>query len=116
MKRDDSVSLPDGEMACPDCGKRFHVDVVAILPRQTDITLSIDITPGQLCMAKTVAGVMESFADLQVAVGEQIGCDVGVFIAGLSYENDRIDITYRITNSPRPEKPEQLDLAIEDQG
>lgn len=100
----------DHDIACPSCGEQFTIDAQAILPAQTDLTVSLTITPGQLCMAKTVAGVIENFAALQTAVGEQLGVETDVFIAGLSYENDRIDMTFRIANAAKDVVAEQRDL------
>lgn len=98
------------DIACPSCGEQFTIDAQAMLPAQTDLTVSLTITPGQLCMAKTVAGVIENFAALQSAVGEQLGVETDVFIAGLSYENDRIDMTFRIANAAKGVVAEQGDL------
>lgn len=91
------------ECACPSCGAQFRVDASAILPAETDLTLSLTITPGQLVMAKTLAGVIESFVALQVATGKSLGITTSVFIAGLNYADDRIDVTFRIANEVKGE-------------
>ncbi len=87
-------------IACPNCGTDLSAEVEASLPEETDLTLSLEITPGQLVMAKTVAGVLENWAAMQVEIGKSLGSQTEVFIAGLSYENDRIAITTRIVNAP----------------
>jgi len=88
------------EFQCPHCAEQISADVIAEIPAQTDLTICLEITPGQHCQAKTIAGVIQNFADMQIAVGKELGVETSVYVVGLSYEENRISVTNRIVNTP----------------
>ncbi len=101
MSKDMPIIIPGSveDCACPKCGAEFQLDTTSILPAETDLTISLNITEGHLIMAKTLAGVIESFAEMQEEIGKSMDLDTSVLIGGLKFEDSRIDITFRIANA-----------------
>ena len=85
---------------CPKCGEDLSLVVEAELPKETDLTLQLSIAEGQLMRLDTLGGLLNSFSDLQRAVGESLGCDTQVFLAGLEMKDGNVSITTRILNGP----------------
>lgn len=94
------------EVNCPKCGEDLTVAVSAALPEQTELTVSLKVADGQMMRLDTVAGVMQSFRDLQIAVGESMGASTEVFLANFGMTDNDFWFTTRITNGPALGKQE----------
>ncbi len=90
------------DVTCPSCGTDLSVSVSAALPAETDLTLALDVAPGQLMRVDTLAGILASFRNLQIAVGESMGATTEVFLASVAMEGSKFSFTTRIVNAPRP--------------
>lgn len=88
------------DICCPNCGEDLSLAVSAALPEMTELTLTLTVEPGQLVRLDTVAGVLDSWRKLQIAVGESMGADTEVFLSGLQSVDNELRFTTRITNRP----------------
>ena len=91
---------PVKECKCPKCGEGFVIDLEAVLPPVTDLTLSLAVTPGEMMRLDTMAGVLASFRDLQKAVGESMGHSTEVYLKHFEVVDNEFRVTTRIANSP----------------
>lgn len=102
------------DIHCPECGKDLSLIASASLPEETDLTLSLSITPGQLVRLDTFAGILASFRDLQIAVGDSMGCDTEVFLASTEMVGNELRFTTRIVNAARGLTTPDPDIAPKD--
>lgn len=93
--------MSNQECKCPNCGEPFTIDLEAVLPDATDLTLSLGVTPGEMMRLDTIAGALASFRDLQRAVGESMGFDTEVYLKHFEVENNEFRVTTRIANTQR---------------
>jgi hypothetical protein len=96
-----------GDMCCPNCGEQLALNVEAVLPEQTDLTLTLTVEPGQMMRLDTISGVLASFRDLQVAVGDSMGFDTDVYLAKVETVGNETRITTRIANVQRAARGER---------
>lgn len=87
---------------CPHCGEDLTASVTAQLPETTDLTLTLSVEPGQFVRLDTIGGVLTSWRDLQIAVGESLGAKTDVYLAGMEMIDNEIRFTTRIVNSATP--------------
>lgn len=87
-------------ITCQNCGEDLRVSLQAQLPAMTELTLSIGVQPGQFVRLDTIAGTLSAWRDLQIAVGESLGAQTEVFLAGMEKVDDELRFTTLITNTP----------------
>ena len=86
------------EVCCPKCGEDLSVVIKAELPESTDLTLTLSVEPGQFVRLDTIAGVLKSWRDLQIAVGKEMGANTEVFLAGIEHAGNDLRFRTRIVN------------------
>lgn len=84
---------------CPNCGEDLDLTVKAALPEHTELTLTLEVEPGQLVRLDTIAGTLAEWRKLQIAVGESVGATTEVFLSTMKHEGDRLSFTTLIVNS-----------------
>lgn len=94
----DAASIPSA-VPCPHCGAELYGEWLAELPDETDLTLVFQVAEGQMIQAKTLAGVVGSFDDLQAAIGDSFGANTSTLIKKLETVNGDVHITFRIVNA-----------------
>ncbi len=92
-----------GDICCPNCGQDLALTINAALPAVTDLTVTLKVEPGQLMRLDTMAGVMSSWRELQIAVANSMGGDAEVFLADMGQRDNEFWFTGRITNVVRGE-------------
>lgn len=85
---------------CPNCGQHLQTRLRAELPDSTDLTLTLTVEPGQFVRLDTIGGVLTEWRKLQIAVGESLGSQTDVFLAGMEMGDNEIRFTTRIVNTP----------------
>jgi hypothetical protein len=85
-------------VCCPNCGEGLALAIEASLPATTDLTVSLKVEPGQLMRLDTMAGVMSSWRELQIAVGKSLETDTEVFLADMGQRDNEFWFTGRIIN------------------
>lgn len=88
------------EFTCPHCREPFQLDVQALLPKVTDLTLSLSVTPGQFVRLDTIAGLLDNWRKMQIAVGESMGASTEVFLVSMESVDNQLRFVTRIVNSP----------------
>lgn len=93
------------EFCCPQCGHKANLELSAVLPSESKVSIVVQPLPDQMMSAKAIGGVLENFHKLQAAVARQIGVKCDTLIEHVSMENGAIRFDFRVLNVQPPRKP-----------
>jgi len=87
---------------CHSCGQENHFDMVANVPDEQVVTITID-REGDFMAAKAVSGVIENTANLLESVADDLGFKACVFIKSIAYEERRISVSFLVARVKQQE-------------